>query len=126
MAALDARTDLGSIDLLQPGQVMRIDLDNRTYALCRPTADAYWLTDGLCTHSQTHLGDGLLMGFIIECPKHNGRFDIRTGEPLRKPARIPLITHEVYLVEGRLLVDLTPSSQPAVPLSTLERSRPPE
>ena len=37
-------------------------------------------TDGLCTHEQISLADGLVMDDIIECPKHNGRFNYKTGE----------------------------------------------
>ena len=42
--------------------------------------------DGLCTHEQAHLCDGLVMDHVIECPMHNGRFDIRNGRALRAPA----------------------------------------
>ena len=50
--------------------------------------DAFFCTDGLCTHESVHLADGLVMDHVIECPKHNGQFDYRTGEALRMPARI--------------------------------------
>ena len=40
-----------------------------------------YASDGLCTHEHVHLSDGLVMGHVIECPKHNGRFDVRDGKP---------------------------------------------
>ena len=44
----------------------------------RPTTSIF-ATDGLCTHEKVHLADGLVMDDIIECPKHNGRFNYKTG-----------------------------------------------
>jgi MocE subfamily Rieske [2Fe-2S] domain protein len=101
-ATEEGSVDLGPADMVRPGEVTRIDLDGRTYALCRPTTDSYWLTDGICTHAQAHLAEGHLDGFNIECPKHNGRFDVRTGEPLRRPVKTPLGTYPVSAVDGRI------------------------
>ncbi len=59
---------------------MRFDHAGRTFAIYRSPDDEYFATDGLCTHEQVHLADGLVMDEIIECPKHNGRFNYKTGE----------------------------------------------
>ena len=79
--------DLGRLDRLAPGQLAQVDIGEATYVLCRPDDGGYVLLDGLCTHSQTHLAGGLLVDGCIECPKHNGRFDLRTGEPMRGRSR---------------------------------------
>jgi nitrite reductase/ring-hydroxylating ferredoxin subunit len=42
----------------------------------------------------------------IECPKHNGRFDVRSGEPVRRPVKLPLATYDVAVVDGRVVSDL--------------------
>ena len=39
-----------------------------------------------CTHAGALLHDGYFDGHIIECPLHQGCFDIRTGEPKGAPA----------------------------------------
>jgi len=98
--------DLGRVDRLAPGQLARVDIGEATYVLCRPDDGAYVLLDGMCTHSQTHLAGGLLVGGCIECPKHNGRFDVHTGEPTRRPVKVPLRTYTVAEVDGRLVADL--------------------
>ena len=46
--------------------------------------------DGLCTHGRALLSDGFLDDCILECPKHNGRFDVTTGQAVRLPAQKPL------------------------------------
>ena len=86
--------------------VMRFDHAGRTFAIYHTTDGRYYATDGLCTHGQAHLADGLVMDNIIECPKHNGRFDFRTGQAKRAPARIDLGTYPVRVHEGRVLVHL--------------------
>ncbi len=43
------------------------------------------------------LADGLVMDHIIECPKHNGRFDYRTGEGKGAPIRVNLRTYPVKI-----------------------------
>jgi Na+-transporting NADH:ubiquinone oxidoreductase subunit F len=99
--------DLGLADALQPGRLRRVDLGDATYVLCRPSAEAYALVDGLCTHARAELADGLLIDGCLECPKHNGRFDVFTGEAVRKPAQSPLGTYCVAVVDGRVIADLT-------------------
>ena len=98
-----AGTDLGPVSSLAVGEVRRIDHEGNTYALYRLGENDFALTDGLCTHAQTHLADGHLEGAIIECPKHNGRFDVRTGEPLRRPPKLPLCTYAVEVTDGRVI-----------------------
>jgi fatty acid desaturase/nitrite reductase/ring-hydroxylating ferredoxin subunit len=103
----DGRTDLGSAMDIDVGQVRRVDVGDRTFAVYRLAEDEYAVTDGLCTHGQTHLAGGVVIDCqSIECPKHNGRFDIRTGEPTRRPVKIPLATYHVEIVDGRIVGEL--------------------
>jgi 3-phenylpropionate/trans-cinnamate dioxygenase ferredoxin subunit len=85
-------SDLGEED------VRRFDLGGRTFAIYRAGGTVY-ATDGLCTHEQIHLSDGLVMDYVIECPMHNGRFDIRNGRALGAPACVDLKTYPAK-VEG--------------------------
>ena len=93
-------------DDVEPEDVTRFDRDGRTYAIYRSPDDAYFATDGLCTHERVHLADGLVMGPIIECPKHNGRFDYRTGEAKGAPVCVNLRTYPVKVEGGSVLVQL--------------------
>ncbi|HTW25580.1 MAG TPA: MocE family 2Fe-2S type ferredoxin [Acetobacteraceae bacterium] len=87
------------VDDVDPEDVIRFDHDGRTFAIYRTEDDGWYATDGLCTHEKVHLAGGLVMGTIIECPKHNGRFDLRSGEAKGPPACIDLRTYPVR-VEG--------------------------
>lgn len=103
----DGRVDLGAAAAMSVGDVRRADVDGRTFAVFRLGADDYAVTDGRCTHGRAHLAEGMLVDCAtIECPKHNGRFDARTGKPLRRPAVDPLATYPTAIVDGRLVADL--------------------
>jgi 3-phenylpropionate/trans-cinnamate dioxygenase ferredoxin subunit len=86
--------------------LIRFDHDGRTFAIYRSPDDQYYCTDGLCTHEQVHLEEGLVMDHIIECPKHNGRFDYRTGEAKGAPVCVNLKTYPVKLENGMVHIDI--------------------
>ena len=46
------------------------------------------------------------MGNLIECPKHNGQFDYRTGEAMRAPVCVNLKTYPVKVEGGKVFIDL--------------------
>ena len=93
-------------DDIDEEDVIRFDHAGRTFAIYRTEDDRYFATDGLCTHEQVHLSGGLLMGTIIECPKHNGRFEIRTGAAKGAPVCVDLKTYPVKVEDGKVLLQL--------------------
>lgn len=86
--------------------VLRFDHAERTFALFRTSDDRYYATDGLCTHAKVHLAGGFVMDHLIECPKHNGRFDFTSGQAMGAPACVNLKTYPVKVEAGRLLLNI--------------------
>ena len=86
--------------------VIRCDHAGRTFAIYRSPDDEFFATDGLCTHEKVHLADGLVMDDVIECPKHNGRFNYKTGQALRAPVCVNLKTYPVKVEAGKVLIHL--------------------
>lgn len=93
-------------DDIEPEDLIRFDHGDRTFAIYRSPDDKFYATDGLCTHEQVHLADGLVMDHVIECPMHNGRFDYRTGAATRAPACAPLATYPVRVEGGAVFIDI--------------------
>jgi Na+-transporting NADH:ubiquinone oxidoreductase subunit F len=91
---------------LRSADAVRFDHARKTYALYRNADGQLFATDGLCTHGNTHLADGLVKGDIIECPKHNGRFHLIDGSPARVPICRGLATYPVAERDGRIFVDV--------------------
>ena len=92
-------------DDIDDEDVIRFDHEGKTFALYRKD-DEFFATDGLCTHEQIHLADGLVMDYVIECPKHNGRFDYRTGAAKGAPVCVDLNTYPVKVEAGQLFINL--------------------
>jgi len=65
-----------------------------------------YATDILCTHGDARLCDGFLEGHEIECPYHQGRFDIRTGAATGAPCTEPIRIWPVKVEEGRVWLRL--------------------
>ncbi len=82
---------------LRHADVLRFDHGQQTYALYRDEEDKLYATDGVCTHGNTHLSEGLIVGAMIECAKHNGRFNLIDGSPARAPVCRGLATYPVEL-----------------------------
>jgi Na+-transporting NADH:ubiquinone oxidoreductase subunit F len=98
-----AAADLG------PEDVIRFDHGKKTFALIRDDEGALHATDGICTHGNTHLADGLVKGKIIECPKHNGRFNLGDGSPARAPICRGLATYPIEERHGRIWLNVLKS-----------------
>ncbi|NNL17116.1 MAG: Rieske 2Fe-2S domain-containing protein [Boseongicola sp.] len=99
--------DACATDDVDEEDVIRWDHGDATFAIYRSMDGAFFCTDGLCTHEQVHLADGLVMDNEIECPKHNGLFDYRTGKALRAPVCVNLGTYETKIENGRVFVELS-------------------
>jgi len=67
----------------------------------------YYATAVRCTHERAYLSDGIVVDCIVECPYHQGRFDVRTGKALGAPVIEPLATFPVKIIDGRLYVRVT-------------------
>ena len=59
----------------------------------------------MCTHGKTHLADGLVMGDLVECPKHNGRFNFKDGTVKRHPVCVGLNTYKTKVVDGVIMLN---------------------
>ena len=63
-------------------------------------------TDNICTHGHARLCDGFLEGREIECPLHQGKFDVRNGMPTCAPVTEPLRSYPVKIEGGRVWLAL--------------------
>lgn len=91
---------------LDPEEIIRFDHKKKTFVVVRDTTGRLFATDGICTHGNTHLVDGLVKGGIVECPKHNGRFNLTDGSPARAPICRGLATYPVEQRKGRLWINI--------------------
>ncbi|MGY8663832.1 Rieske 2Fe-2S domain-containing protein [Bradyrhizobium sp. UFLA05-109] len=93
-----------AIDALMPEEALRLDHGGRTFVIVRAPEGDYFAIEGHCSHEKVHLADGIVDGGIIECPKHFGTFDYRTGESRALPACVDLRSYEVKIESGTVLI----------------------
>ena len=76
--SLPGWTDASAIDDVPDDDVIGVEVAGRDIALYKVDGSVF-ATDNLCTHGHARLCDGFLDGHEIECPLHQGRFDVRDG-----------------------------------------------
>jgi len=99
-------TDVCAADAIGAEEVIRFDHDGRTFIVARNHEDQVFCIDGLCSHEDVHLADGLVIENSIECPKHSSLFDLRTGEVETPPACEDLRTYPTRITGGRVEVEV--------------------
>ena len=67
---------------------------------------AVFATANRCTHGDARLCDGWVEGHEIECPLHQGRFDIRSGKAMCAPLTEDLRVYPVKIEAGRVFIAL--------------------
>ena len=85
--------------------VRRFDHGGRRYALYH-TRSGYYASDGRCTHERADLTKGFVIDEVVECPLHQGRFDIRTGRALGAPVCVDLRVYPVRIEDGAVMIGL--------------------
>jgi len=104
------------IEVVSRGDVRRVDVDPPIAVFHTDDGEVFAIDD-TCTHQDASLADGWLEGCDIECPLHASRFNLRTGAVDAPPAKLPVRTHEVVIVDGMINVildDAPPNLPPGV------------
>jgi naphthalene 1,2-dioxygenase ferredoxin component len=97
--------DVAARSAVSDGDVIAVTAGGHEIALYGVGGEVY-ATGNLCTHGHARLCDGFLEGAEIECPFHQGRFDVRTGKALCAPLTEDVETFPVRVVDGKVLLQL--------------------
>lgn len=96
---LASKSDLGE------GDVLGLEAEGRQLALyCHE--GKFYATSNVCTHQYALLSDGYFEDCYIECPLHQGRFDVRTGEAMCAPLTESVKVFPVKVEDDQILVEL--------------------
>ena len=83
----------------------RFDYEDKTYCIYH-IKDGFFATDGMCTHEDVHLEDGLIMDNEIECPMHQGVFNIKTGKVIQDPPCGDLKTYDIKVENNKIYIQI--------------------
>jgi nitrite reductase/ring-hydroxylating ferredoxin subunit len=76
---------------------------------------SYYVTQNMCTHGPGELCEGFVEGDEVECPFHQGRFNIITGAPTLPPCTVPLRIWDAVVREGRIYASANPRNDKTAP-----------
>ena len=97
--------DALSADDLPADDVIGVVVAGRDIAVYT-VGDEVYATDNICTHGQARLCDGFLASHEIECPLHQGKFDVRDGKPTCAPVTDALRSYPVKIEGQRVYLQL--------------------
>jgi naphthalene 1,2-dioxygenase ferredoxin component len=98
-------TDAAALDDVFEDNVVAIMVAGKEIALYGIGGEVY-ATDNLCTHGAGRLSDGFLEGREIECPLHQGRFDVCTGKAMCAPLTQNIRIYPTRVENNRVYLNL--------------------
>ena len=99
----DQWIDVTATEDIPEDDVIGVDIAGKSIALYRVEGEVF-ATDNLCTHGNARLCDGFLEGHEIECPLHQGKFDIRNGKAMCAPLTDDVKTYPIKIEGDRVFV----------------------
>ena len=97
--------DIASKTEVPEEDVVGVDIDAKSIALYQVDGEIF-ATDNICTHGNARLCDGFLEGHEIECPLHQGKFDIRSGKAMCAPLTEDIRTYPVKIEGDRVFIEI--------------------
>jgi naphthalene 1,2-dioxygenase system ferredoxin subunit len=92
-------------DAVPEGDVVGFVVSGKDIAFYEVDGEVF-ASDNLCTHGAARLSDGFLEGNEIECPLHQGRFDVCTGKAMCAPLTEDIKTYPVKIENMRVMLRL--------------------
>lgn len=88
---------------ISPGKMKSVKFMDQDVMIANVNGQFYALSNK-CTHMGGPLAKGKLDGYVVQCPWHGSKFDVRTGEVVGPPARSPQERFEVKLENNGIFV----------------------
>ncbi|MFI0401216.1 MAG: non-heme iron oxygenase ferredoxin subunit [Thiolinea sp.] len=97
--------DALALDAVLEGDVIAVKVAGKEVAVYE-VAGKIFATDNICTHGHARLSDGFLEGQEIECPLHQGRFDVCTGKALCAPLNENIKIYPIKIEGERVFISM--------------------
>ncbi len=97
--------EIAPVSELPNGERLFVDIANKSIVIFN-IAGQYFAIGDVCSHDDGPVGDGIIEGNNIVCPRHGGEFDIRTGRAMQMPAVVDIPAYPVKIIDGNILVGM--------------------
>jgi len=91
-------------DSVSEDEALGVQIGKHDIALCRVGGEIHAIHN-ICSHQYARLSDGYVEDGCIECPLHQGRFEIATGKAMGAPVTVNVKVYPVKVEGGQVLVD---------------------
>lgn len=97
--------EIAPVSELPSGERLFVDLGDKPVVLFNIAGQIFAIGD-ICTHDDGPLGDGVLEGFNVVCPRHGAEFDVRTGQAIQMPAVVDIPAYPVVIRDGIIFIGI--------------------
>ena len=87
------------------GEIKGFRIEDTKILIAKYDNEFYALED-TCSHDGAELSDGDLVDCQIQCQRHGGRFDLKTGEATQLPAIVGINSYDVKVENGDIYIQL--------------------
>lgn len=98
---IDGWQAVGALEDFTEGEPVAMVAGEKPVAIFRLGDEVFALHD-LCTHGHARLSDGFVEDGCVECPLHQGLFDIRSGAPRCAPVTEGVRSYPIRIVDGKV------------------------
>jgi len=102
---MPTRISIGTLADFPDGQGVAVIAGGRRLAIFH-LGERFFAIDNVCTHNRMRLADGTVQNLVVTCRTHGSRFNLETGAVVKGPARKPVRTYPVHLVEENVEVEV--------------------
>jgi 3-phenylpropionate/trans-cinnamate dioxygenase ferredoxin subunit len=97
--------EIASVSELPNGGRLFLEIGNHPIVVFNIAGQFFALGD-ICSHDDGPLGDGVIDGNLITCPRHGGAFDAKTGKAVQMPAVVDIPAYPVQVRDGNIFVGI--------------------
>ena len=96
---------VATLEEIPDGGMKQVVVRGEPVGLYRVGEDVYAVHD-ICTHEEAYLSEGEFEpeDLEVECPLHGSHFNVQSGEVRILPATRPVMTYQVKVEGGRVMV----------------------
>ena len=86
---------------LPDGERLFVEIGGKPIVIFKIAGQFFSIAD-VCSHDDGPVGEGLLDGYNITCPRHGAQFDVRNGKVVQMPAVVDIPAYPVRVVDGMI------------------------
>lgn len=102
---VDGWQTLGALEDFTESEPVAVVVGEKAVAIFRLGDEIFALHD-LCTHGHARLSEGFVEDGCVECPLHQGLFDIRSGAPRCAPVTDAVRSYPIRIVDGKVEINV--------------------